>query len=165
MRTPIKSPEGPPSNLAHRIPFKRSHGDLFRDPNHDFVRRVTSWHWPTNIAAARAVDREFAYKFRIKVWQKNEDLGFFKPLWRIVVASGGGSLLIKKETLNRINLYNEKFKFAQDYKLFYDLINANYKIKTIKEPLYYLNTENNISTLKLNEQQYYADCVRKNILP
>lgn len=76
-----------------------------------------------------------------------------------------GSLLIKRETLNRIDLYNEKFKFAQDYKLFDDLIKANYKIRTIKEPLYYLNTENNISTLKLNEQQYYADCVRKNILP
>ena len=76
-----------------------------------------------------------------------------------------GSLMIKKDTIMSVGLYNEKFKYAQDYKLFDDLINANYRIGTIKEPLYYLNMENNISTLKLNEQQYYADCVRQNKLP
>ena len=35
----------------------------------------------------------------------------------------------------------------------------------IKEPLYVLNLTNNISTNFKERQQYYADCVRKNVTP
>ena len=76
-----------------------------------------------------------------------------------------GTLLIKKKVLNEINNYNEDFYYAQDYKLFTDLINTGYKIKILNKVLYNLNTVNNISNLNKEKQQYFANCVRKNIKP
>ena len=76
-----------------------------------------------------------------------------------------GSLLIRKKVLNEINYYNEDFYYAQDYKLVTDLMNAGFKIKILNKVLYKLNTVNNISTLKKKQQQYYAECVRKNTMP
>ena len=43
-----------------------------------------------------------------------------------------GSLMIKKNIISQINLYDEKFYYAQDFKLLSDLINSNYKIKILK---------------------------------
>ena len=76
-----------------------------------------------------------------------------------------GSLMIKKNVMNEIGLYNTKFKYAQDYKLFFDLIKKNYNFKTINEPLYELNMTNNISTNKKIEQKYFADCGRNGSEP
>tara|TARA_X000000950_G_C13920628_1_gene663155 strand:+ start:8348 stop:9049 length:702 start_codon:yes stop_codon:yes gene_type:complete len=76
-----------------------------------------------------------------------------------------GTLLIKKDVLKSINLYDESFVYAQDYKLMYDLLKRNYKISIIKTPLYHLNTKNNISTINRKEQRYYANCVRNNLIP
>ena len=71
-----------------------------------------------------------------------------------------GTLIIKKNVFQEIGYYDERFYFAQDYKLFYDLINNGYKVKTLNKALYILNTENNISSENLERQNYYADCVR-----
>jgi len=76
-----------------------------------------------------------------------------------------GTLLIKKSVLNKIGNYNEKFYFAQDYKLMSELIRGKFKVRIIKEPLYVLNMDNNISSNFSKEQKYYADCVRKNLEP
>ena len=76
-----------------------------------------------------------------------------------------GSLLIRKEIMNEINNYNEDFYYAQDYKLFTDLIKIGYKIKILNKILYSLNTVDNISTLNKDQQDYFANCVRKNIKP
>ncbi len=76
-----------------------------------------------------------------------------------------GTLLIKKETIKSIGMYDERFLLSQDYKLFTDLIRSDYKYKVMKDKLYILNMENNISQLKKVEQEYYADCVRKNKTP
>ncbi len=74
-------------------------------------------------------------------------------------------MMIEKYCLDSINCYDENFYYAQDYKLFSDLIKNNISIYQIKEPLYILNMKNNISSEKLNEQNYYAYCVRKSIIP
>ena len=71
-----------------------------------------------------------------------------------------GTLIIKKNVLQEIGYYDERFYYAQDYKLFYDLLNKGYKVKTLNKALYILNTENNISSENLEKQNYYADCVR-----
>ena len=71
-----------------------------------------------------------------------------------------GTLIIKKNVFKEIGYYDERFYFAQDYKLFHDLLNKGYKVKTLNEALYILNTENNISSENLDRQNYYADCVR-----
>ena len=76
-----------------------------------------------------------------------------------------GSLMIKKEVLNEMNLYNEKFFYAQDYKLMYDLLGSQKKVRILNNTLYFINMENNISSTYSEEQNYFADCVRKNIDP
>jgi glycosyltransferase involved in cell wall biosynthesis len=76
-----------------------------------------------------------------------------------------GTLLIKKQVLVEIGCYDENFYYSQDYKLFSDLLNKGVRFKYLKTPLYYLNMDGNISSINKNEQEYYADCVRKNESP
>jgi len=76
-----------------------------------------------------------------------------------------GTLMISRKAMNEIGLYDSRYKFAQDYKLFLDLIQKDYKYMTLKEPLYELNMKNNISTKNKDEQKYFANCVRKGINP
>ena len=60
-----------------------------------------------------------------------------------------------------VGKYNKKFYYAQDYKLFSDMISQNFKYKVINEPLYYLNMIDNLSSKYKSDQQYFANCVRK----
>tara|TARA_Y100000816_G_C26106378_1_gene588149 strand:+ start:3143 stop:3844 length:702 start_codon:yes stop_codon:yes gene_type:complete len=76
-----------------------------------------------------------------------------------------GSLIIKKQVLNDLGLYDENFYYAQDYKLYLDLLSNGYNIKAINKPLYNLNTINNISSNNKDEQKYYFNCARKRIVP
>ena len=76
-----------------------------------------------------------------------------------------GTLLIKKEVIESVGNYDERFLYSQDYKLFKDLFEAGYKIKNLNEALYFLNTINNISSKFGSEQKYFANCVRKNLIP
>ncbi len=76
-----------------------------------------------------------------------------------------GSLTIKKDVLIKNGLYDERFYYAQDYKLIIDLINKGYKHKILKDVLYKLNFENNISINFQDEQKYYAKCARKGLNP
>ena len=46
-----------------------------------------------------------------------------------------GSLILKKNVLNEVGNYDERFKYAQDYKLMTDLIKSNYKVKNIKKSI------------------------------
>ena len=72
-----------------------------------------------------------------------------------------GTLFIKKDTLIDIGCYDENFYYAQDYKLFSDLLEKGYKIKTISKPLYTVRNDDNISTKNFEEQQYFANLVKK----
>jgi glycosyltransferase involved in cell wall biosynthesis len=76
-----------------------------------------------------------------------------------------GTLLAKKTAINGIGNYDENFYYAQDYKLFFDLLKYNYNFKVILKPHYILNAKNNISENKRMEQNYFAECVRKKITP
>ena len=76
-----------------------------------------------------------------------------------------GTLLIRKNILKAVGNYDENFYYSQDYKLMKDLVDNNYKYSVIKKPLYILNMKDNISIKKFDEQEYYADCVRKNKTP
>lgn len=76
-----------------------------------------------------------------------------------------GTLLIRKSALLAVGKYDENFYYAQDYKLYVDLIKNGYKFKKLFKPLYNLNTINNISSYYSREQKYYAECVRKKRLP
>lgn len=100
--------------------------------------------------------------------QKIPNLSFFFPNKYLINYKNPfihGTLVIKKNFLESMGNYNEKFYFAQDYKLFYDILKKNIKINTVKKPLYILNTTNNISENFKKEQKYFADCVRKRLEP
>ena len=73
-----------------------------------------------------------------------------------------GTLMIQKKVLLQIGMYDEEFVYAQDYKLFSDLIKSGAKGKKIYKVLYYLNTKNNISSNFKFEQRKYANLVRRN---
>lgn len=72
-----------------------------------------------------------------------------------------GTLLAKKEAIQSVGNYDEKIAYAQDFKLAKDLLDSNFKVKTIKEPLYRINMSENISNLKKKEQQHYANLIKK----
>ena len=76
-----------------------------------------------------------------------------------------GSLVVKKTAVNSVGNYNEKFYYSQDYKLMHDLLLRGSRLKIMKECLYHLNMNENISINKKTEQQYYANCVKNNIEP
>ena len=76
-----------------------------------------------------------------------------------------GTLLIKKSIFKECGNYDENFYFAQDYKLFLEIIKKGFKIKNLKEPLYYLNMKDNISSKFQSEQEYYFTCAKKGITP
>ena len=73
--------------------------------------------------------------------------------------------MLSRNSLESIGGYNEKFYYAQDYKLLSDLLSKNFKLKILKEEQYILNLSDNISTKFKDKQKYYADCVRKGINP
>lgn len=66
-----------------------------------------------------------------------------------------GTLLIKKKVIEEIGLYDERFYYSQDFKLFIDLISSGYKVKNMNKVLYKLNMDNNISKSFKEEQKYY----------
>ena len=76
-----------------------------------------------------------------------------------------GSLLIFKKTLYQVGCYDENFIFAQDYKLMSELLKNGSAIKIMNDIFYELNTINNISSKYRAEQEYFANCVRKNQVP
>tara|TARA_B100002019_G_scaffold285698_1_gene295068 strand:- start:948 stop:1637 length:690 start_codon:yes stop_codon:yes gene_type:complete len=76
-----------------------------------------------------------------------------------------GTLLIKKSVFNECGNYDENFYFAQDYKLFLEIIKKGFKVKSLREPLYYLNMKDNISSKFQSEQEYYFACAKKGITP
>jgi len=72
-----------------------------------------------------------------------------------------GTLFINKQILIDNNCYDEEFYYSQDYKLFSDLLEKGYKINTIFKTLYSVRNEGNISSLKKDEQKYFADLVKQ----
>ena len=76
-----------------------------------------------------------------------------------------GTLMVKTNSIIKVGSYNENFYYAQDYKLIVDMLDRNYRYRKINKPLYLLNMENNISSNKKQEQDYYAGCVKKNSFP
>ena len=76
-----------------------------------------------------------------------------------------GTLIIKKNVLLELGNYDERFKYAQDYKLMIDALDKQYKYKVLRKPYYLLNTRNNISNLFRDEQKYFADCARNRLKP
>jgi glycosyltransferase involved in cell wall biosynthesis len=108
---------------------------------------------------------------RANIYKKNKlipGLSLYIPLKKLISYKNPiihGSVILEKEAYLKYNGYDENFYYAQDYKLFYEIIKNNEKFKILNKPLYTLNTIDNISTKNLEEQNYYAECVKKGVTP
>lgn len=69
-----------------------------------------------------------------------------------------GTLFIKSEVLKKI-MYDERLYYSQDFLLFLQILKS-YKIKTINDSLYILNTQDNISEKNKLEQKKYFKLAR-----
>ena len=107
----------------------------------------------SNIIGHRRVIPGLSYFFPIKLIMKYKN-----PFIH-------GTLFIKRTVLSDLGGYDERFIYSQDYKLMSDILQKGYRVSIIKTPLYNLNFSNNISTKFKKEQQYYANCVKRNIDP
>ena len=74
-------------------------------------------------------------------------------------------MLLRKKSLHKIGCYDENYYFSQDYKLISDMIKKDFKYKKNLDIFVSFKYENNISSNQKNDQQYYANCVKKDIRP
>ncbi len=158
------------------IGLTKSLNNLIRESGGDFIARqdADDFSFPERLAK----QLEFIHKYNldgcttralIKYKSKvKPNLSYYLPNKIIMKLKNPfihGSLLVKRNSLEEVGYYDEAFYYAQDYKLFHDLLNINKNIRIIKDPLYVLNTQNNISTNFQKEQEYFANCVKKGIVP
>lgn len=73
-----------------------------------------------------------------------------------------GTLIIESSIMKEY-MYDENFIYAQDYELFARIIKDKIPILKVKEPLYVLNTKNNISNLLYNEQRKFSLEIKKKL--
>ena len=67
-----------------------------------------------------------------------------------------GTLMVKKDFLEKVGFYNENYYYAQDYKLMIDLVLNKAKYKVLNKQLYSLNMKDNISSKYLKRQNEFA---------
>ena len=73
-----------------------------------------------------------------------------------------GTLMIRKDILNRIGGYDETFIYAQDYKLFYDLHKNNVPVKYLPNVLYRVGySATSITITQRSEQLLHARRVKQ----
>ena len=102
--------------------------------------------------------------FSIQSGKKIPGMSFYLPTFLTIKYKNPyihGTLMINKKFLLSLGKYDENYKFAQDYKLFLEIRKKGFKIKSLKDTLYLLNTIDNISTNKKLEQKKYFDLARK----
>ena len=64
-----------------------------------------------------------------------------------------GTYLMRKSILDEVGGYDESFRYAQDYKLIYDIFEKGYRVKYIKEPLYRTRKPEGSISVKCREKQ------------
>lgn len=148
--------------------IKNSIGEIIARQDSDDVSYVTRLYMQLKFMKENNLD---ACSSLAKIKGKNKVIPFFSryinPKFVINYKNPviHGSLMIYSKVLKDIGMYDEKFYYAQDYKLVKDLIKGSYKLKILKKVLYELNMINNISQIYNIEQKYFADCVKKNKIP
>lgn len=148
--------------------IKQSEFELLARQDSDDISHIHRLEKQVNFMKAKNLDATTTLAYVDKFKKRRPFISQFAPSKIMINYKNSyihGSLLIKKETILNLGNYDEKFIYAQDYKLFSDLIKNNYKIKILNEVLYTLNVNNNISTNMKYEQEYYANCVRKGLTP
>ena len=100
----------------------------------------------------------------IKIQKNNTKFSHLLPIKFVIKYKNPfihGTLMRKNAVLD-IGMYDENIKYAQDYKLFIELL-KKIKNKNLKSKLYILNMENNISSLKKEEQHSFSRKIQRKI--
>ena len=148
--------------------IKQSNGEFIARQDSDDISHIERFQKQINVIESGKFDIVTTRANVIGEKRKIPNISFYFPKRYIIKYKNPfihGSLLIKKNVLNDIGNYDERFYYSQDYKLMSDLIKQNKKIKTLRQPLYNLNLKNNISSKNAEEQEYFAKCVRLNVNP
>ncbi len=148
--------------------IRQSSGEFIARQDSDDTSHVERFQKQINVIESGKFDIVTTRANVIGEKRKIPNISFYFPKRYIIKYKNPfihGSLLIKKNVLNDIGNYDERFYYSQDYKLMSDLIKQNKKIKTLRQPLYNLNLKNNISSKNAEEQEYFAKCVRLNVNP
>ena len=148
--------------------IRQSSGEFIARQDSDDTSHIERFQKQINVIESGKFDIVTTRANVIGEKRKIPNISFYFPKRYIIKYKNPfihGSLLIKKNVLNDIGNYDERFYYSQDYKLMSDLIKQNKKIKTLRQPLYNLNLKNNISSKNAEEQEYFAKCVRLNVNP
>ena len=121
-----------------------------------------------NYLKSEKIDVVYARSIRSDTQNIFPSLSYYLPLNFVIKYKNPlihGTMFAKKNIIEKVGCYDENFIYSQDYKLAYDLINSGFKLRIMRNVLYNSNFINNISTNKKKEQEYYANCVRRGIIP
>jgi len=145
------------------ILIKESKGSLiFRQDSDDIslpnrlMKQVSLLRHPNNHACVTRAANSLTLK-------KIPNISYYFPYKLVMKLKNPfihGTLGVKKEVLYDVGLYDERFYYAQDYHLYKKLIMSKYRVIKVREILYILNTENNISNSFKDEQDVYASIVK-----
>ncbi len=104
------------------------------------------------------IDEQGQIRSLIRVLTENEALrdGLRQQNW-----FGHGSVMMRREAVEQLGGYDERFTYAQDYDLWLRM-SEQFKIANLEEPLYcWRASASCISQSKIKEQEYFAELARK----
>lgn len=163
-------------NNVENIGLTRSLNLLIKKAKGDFIARQDADDYSDSQRIAEQLKHCIDNKFQVvftRSFNINKNIpmqkfSYFIP-YKILVNFKNpfvhGTMLIDSKIIKSMGGYDKNFYFAQDYKLYRDLIDNSVRIKKERKVLYYLNTKDNISSNRKNEQKYYAKCVKNRTIP
>ena len=144
--------------------IKKCNGEIIARQDSDDISHLNRIEMQINYLQSHKLDATASRAIRKNSMRKIPSLSFYLPLKIQVLYKNPmihGTLMIKKSVLEELNLYNEEFKYSQDFKLLVDLLNNGYKFKVLNKVLYELNLTNNISSKFRDDQRKYFKIAKK----
>ena len=146
------------------ILLNKAEGGLIARQDADDVSLLSRFDEQINFITMKRLDGTTSRSLSKQTGKKVPKFSLYLPTKLIIKYKNPfihGTLMVKKSAVIDVGMYDENIIYAQDYKLFIELLKKNYKIKILKKKLYVLNMENNISSLKKEEQQYFFKKIQK----
>ena len=144
--------------------IRKSNGEIIARQDSDDISYLDRIETQVNFLQSNGLDATASRAIRKNSKRKIPSGSFYLPLKIQVLYKNPmihGTLMIKKSVLEELNLYNEEFKYSQDFKLLVDLLNNGYKFKILNKVLYELNLMNNISSKFRDEQKKFFNKAKK----
>ena len=144
--------------------ISKSNGEIIARQDSDDISHLNRIEMQVNYLQSHKLDATASRARRKNSIRKIPAVSFYLPLKIQVLYKNPmihGTLMIKKSVLEELSLYNEEFKYSQDFKLLIDLLNNGYKFRILNKVLYELNLTNNISSKFKDDQRKYFKMAKK----